>query len=165
MNSSSESVYAVPAVSGMNVTAASDLLTQAGFTPGPQRTFSDVASSWSVAGTSPEAGESLPRGSEVNLIVSAGAMADDDQLLDGIVPDVAGLDVNSAVEILFSKGYTVTFQFHADEDTPADHIIVTHPRANTALPPGATLVVAVSTGSGGPVDPPLPWPPDEFLKS
>lgn len=88
--------------------------------------------------------------------------ADEGGLDVGVVPDVVGLDVNSALDILFGLGYTITFQFHADEVIAADLVAATHPRAGSLLAPGLTVLVSVSTGPGGAVVTTNPWPP-EFL--
>jgi beta-lactam-binding protein with PASTA domain len=86
--------------------------------------------------------------------------ADEGGLDEGVVPDVVGLDVNSALDILFGLGYTITFQFHADEVIAADHVNATHPGAGHLLAPGLTVLVSVSTGPGGTVVTTPPWPPE-----
>jgi eukaryotic-like serine/threonine-protein kinase len=91
---------AVPAVAGMSQDEAEQALEDAGFKTRVERVFSDDVKNGNVVATSPPAGTTLERGSEVSLQVSKGPEQVE-------VPDVTGDSQDNARSALEGAGLRV----------------------------------------------------------
>jgi membrane peptidoglycan carboxypeptidase len=84
--------------------------------------------------------------------------AADQQYVHGItkpVPDVTGLGLGDATKVLQRAGFKVTVSpTPVDSLFPQDTVARTTPSAGFGAPPGATIVIYVSTGQAPPVQPP-----------
>src|SRR5690606_20527306 len=90
--SSGRELGTIPSVTNMSEATARTTLETAGFTVGSTTTQnSPTVSAGVVMGTSPEAGERLPTGSTVDLLISDGHVA---------VPSTVGQSVNEAASTL-----------------------------------------------------------------
>lgn len=111
---------AVPQVTNMSEAAARTAIETAGFTPGTTTAEnSPNIPAGTVIGTSPAAGETLPAGTTVNLIVSNGKIE---------VPNTAGKSVSEAASTLRDLGLSVTLS----PDTGCSGSVVT----SQSLAPG-----------------------------
>jgi penicillin-binding protein 1A len=117
-------------------------------------------SDWRAAGTfvaqDPSAGSEAPLGSRITLEVSDGTGAFPQ------VPDVIGLTLDEAADILFDAGYRV-FRRNVEVDDPAlvDRVLAQNPRAGTELVPGEAVTVDVGVPAPEPEEPEEPDEPDE----
>jgi eukaryotic-like serine/threonine-protein kinase len=115
---------------------------------------SDRISSGLVIGTEPPEGESVPEGTQVDLIVAPGHEP------PGVVPNVSGLGFIDAANVFARDGYTAS-ELEEPSDTVESGIAIrTVPAAGVPLNPGADVTVIVSSGRE-PLPP--PDPPAEFL--
>jgi eukaryotic-like serine/threonine-protein kinase len=143
-------VVVIPSVVGLSVADASRRLTEADLMcAGSSERDSDVAIGV-VLLTEPPEGESVPAGTEVDLVVSED---DTPTVIPGFVPDVSGFDFDTAAGILAKDGYTGIPQGAFSSRVDVDIVIGTVPRAGTALVEGATVLVIFSRGPAPP-DPP-----------
>jgi beta-lactam-binding protein with PASTA domain len=91
----------VPDVSGVDALTAFTQLELAEFSIRVvEAPVSSIKPPGAVAYTNPAAGESLPRGSLIDVYISAGGIA--------IMPEVRGLPLNDATAVLVSLGFTVS---------------------------------------------------------
>ena len=90
-----------------------------------------------VVQQSPVAGQKVEPGSEVTLYVSAGVP---DQ-----VPNVIGMDQNSALDTLESLGYSVTVEFVSDVREFGE-VVTQLPAPGTEMPAGGSVVITISSG-------------------
>ncbi len=130
-------LIALPTVTGMSVSDAErDLLglsLQVTIVERPNETVPRGE----VVQQSPLAGQKVEPRSEVTLYVSAGAP---DQ-----VPNVIGMDQNSALDMLESLGYSVTVEFVSDVREFGE-IVTQLPAPGTELPAGGSVVITISSG-------------------
>lgn len=100
--STGRTLNSVPAVINMSEADAREAIEAAGFTVGTtSRQNSPEVPAGVVMGTSPEAGETLPEGTVVNLLISDGRVA---------VPNTVGKSINEAASTLRALGLIVTLQ-------------------------------------------------------
>lgn len=89
-----------------------------------------------AVGTSPGAGETVQRRSNVRLFVSSGPQKVD-------VPNVVGLSLDSATKRIDDLG--LTYRVNREEsDKPEDEVIAQDPGAGTTLDPGGTITLTVA---------------------
>jgi serine/threonine-protein kinase len=89
----------VPDVAGMDADDASDTLGAEGFEVVREDVFDEGAPAGTVIRSEPAGGEGAEQGGTVTVLVSMGP--------EGTVPDVAGMSVKDAQELLEKAGYTV----------------------------------------------------------
>jgi serine/threonine-protein kinase len=145
----------VPSVVGQTIEQATAALESAGFTVGsPVFEFSDEPEN-TVIGQSPAAGTLQRPGATVTLTASKGPE-------QTTVPDVEGLDVDSARATLRTAGFTVTVVY-ADTDDPVEAgvVLVQDPAGGIAADPGSAVTLTV--GRYVPPPPPPPPPPTETI--
>ncbi len=90
----------VPDLAGLTFDEAVDDLTGLGLVAGQEQQYSDTVEEGKVIGSEPGKGETVPRDSEVTVIVSLGP-----ELI--AVPGVAGLSVSEAAAAIEAKGLCV----------------------------------------------------------
>ncbi|MDY7105850.1 MAG: DUF6777 domain-containing protein [Actinomycetota bacterium] len=78
---------------------------------------------------------------------------DEDEVGDILVPDVAGLTEDDAVDELEARGLVVTIVGKADDEVEPGRVVITDPPAGSEIGDGDEVLVIVSTG---PEEPPTP---------
>ncbi len=129
----------VPDVAGKSAEDAENKLVVAGFTLGPRLpTFDPQAQSGSVLGSTPAAGTTAVKGSEVRIRVA-------DALT---VPDVRGVATDDAVATMAEAGFTVTVGSPAfDADIDAGDILRTDPGPGTLVDPNDAKIFLVPSNA------------------
>jgi serine/threonine-protein kinase len=128
----------VPPVVGDSVAQARNALTKAGLKVG--RTIqqsSDQFPSGSVIDSSPSAGQPVPSGSAVTLVVSSGKAKVN-------VPDVTGENQQAAKSDLTNAGFKVTTTTQQTTSTPAGNVISQSPSGGTQAIPGSFVTIVVA---------------------
>jgi serine/threonine-protein kinase len=130
----------VPDVEGKMLTQARQMLQERGLTALEERVFSDKAPLDTVIACDPEPGRKIKQGRVVKLTISNGA-----ELVR--VPDVTGMAVNAAKDLLRQQGFKVgevTQQYH--EVAAPGEVISQSVRAEEAVPKGTEVALFVSKG-------------------
>jgi eukaryotic-like serine/threonine-protein kinase len=127
----------VPTVSGLRQDEAEQQLRDAGFEPRVERVFSDDVRSGRVVETSPPAGTTLERGSEVTLQVSRGPEQVE-------VPDVTGESEDNARSALESVGLRVGKITQAESGEAPGTVIEQSPAAGEQVDKGAAVALTVA---------------------
>jgi eukaryotic-like serine/threonine-protein kinase len=128
---------AVPTVEGMQQDKAEQTLKEAGFETRVERSFSDEVRSGRVLGTSPPAGTTLERGSEVTLQVSRGPEQVE-------VPDVTGSSQENASSALEGAGLRVGKITRAESDQAPGTVLEQSPAAGQQVDKGAAINLTVA---------------------
>lgn len=132
----------VPALSG-SLDAAEATLNAAGLRRGSVSTVDNVAAAGTVLGQNPVAGDRLPVGGGVNLVVASGANA---------VPVVTGLSVTAASAVVHSAGFEVAVAIVRTPSVgPVTGVL---PVEGTSLTLGATVTLLVRADATTPTGPP-----------
>jgi serine/threonine-protein kinase len=131
---------AVPSVAGMSQDEAEQALEDAGFKTRVERVFSDDVRNGNVVATSPPAGTTLERGSEVSLQVSRGP----EQVA---VPDVTGDSEDNARSALEGAGLRVGKVTREESDEAPGTVIEQSPAGGEEVDKGdaVNLTVAQAT--------------------
>jgi beta-lactam-binding protein with PASTA domain len=136
---------AIPDVTGLSESVASNTLTNAGFVPRtgtPQS--SDTVPSGDVISTDPAAGTKADKGSTVTMVVSTGLPTPGPVA----IPDVTGLSESVASNTLTNAGFVSSTGTPQCSDTvPSGDVISTAPAAGAPAAKGSTVTMAVSIGS------------------
>ncbi len=130
---------AVPSVVNMEVGAARDALSEAGFIPVTQFEENDDFDEDVVFDQNPPRGTKLELGSEVVLRVSSGGSTVP-------VPQVVGLQSTQARSMLESSGLVVEEAEEFHEVAAIGEVIRQDPPARQDVPPGSRVTITVSTG-------------------
>ena len=126
----------IPRVQGRNESDAKDLLEAAGFTVVVgEAEFSDTYEEGAVIRTSPNGGEKVERGSEIEMVVSKGP-----DLVE--VPNVRFKSTDEARQILEDAGFEVSVE-EGSFGTVLDNVVQQRPRAGEMLKRGSTVVIGV----------------------
>ena len=128
---------AVPTVVGMPQDEAEQALEDAGFQTRVERAFSDDVRDGRVVGTSPPAGTTLERGSEVTLLVSRGPEQVE-------VPDVTGDSEDNARSALEGAGLRVGNITREESGEAAGTVIEQSPAAGEQLDKGEAVDLTVA---------------------
>ena len=130
--------YEMQDVVGLSETAASKILTDAGFTNVrfEHENNPDVQEGY-VFEQSADKGTSLRSDAEIVIKVSAGAA-------EIQVPDVTNYEDERAVTILQEAGFTVTHSFESNDDIEKDKVIRTEPAAGSMAAEGSKIILVVS---------------------
>jgi serine/threonine-protein kinase len=133
---------AVPRLVGRSVEEAGQLLTERGLTLGAQteQDVTDGAQVGKIVSSSPEAGENVPGGSAVAVVVGK-------QQSTTPVPNVVGQDADDAQARLQQAGFSVR-RASVDGGNQGE-VASTDPAAGAQLPPGGTVTLRISTGQDG----------------
>jgi serine/threonine-protein kinase len=128
----------VPDVRGMRQADALAVLGRAGLTTAVRRQFDNQIAGGHAIGTDPKAGTGLARGASVTLLISTAA----------VVPDVMGLTVDQARQVLADAGLNSTVSGGSFTGFPflggfGNRVVSQSPAPNQSVRPGTT--VALST--------------------
>jgi serine/threonine-protein kinase len=131
---------AVPGVIGQDLEAATAALEAEGF---------EVATAFEAApepanqviNQDPAPGEEADAGSTVTLTVSQGP----DPV---VVPDVTGMTATEANQALVAEGFIVNSVPEENDEVEEGRVISQDPAGNAEVPPGSTVTITVSSGSG-----------------
>jgi beta-lactam-binding protein with PASTA domain len=127
----------IPSVFGMTVREASQRLAEAGFTPVASTRRFSADSGDIVGGTLPPEGAALRRTARIDLLParkeavrqSADESLTVDQLLDlGIMPDLAGFNINEALGLIQARGFHTWPRPAFTDRIEPDFVVVTEPR-------------------------------------
>jgi beta-lactam-binding protein with PASTA domain len=132
----------VPDVRGKTYVEAVAALDKAGFktTIVSRQPSADVATG-SVISQEPTAGSTVARGSQVGVVLSAGAPI-------VTVPSVTGQEVTSASSAITAAGLTVgKLTDRSSNDIPSGGVISQTPSAGTQVAPGTAVDLVISTGA------------------
>ncbi len=130
-------LIALPSVTGKSVSDAERDLLGLGLDVTIVERTNETVPRGEVVQQSPLAGQKVEPRSEVTLYVSAGVP---DQ-----VPNVIGMDQNSALNMLESLGYSVTVEFASDVREFGE-IVTQLPAPGTELSAGGSVVITISSG-------------------
>ena len=130
-------LIALPSVAGKSVSDAERDLLGLGLDVTIVERTNETVPRGEVVQQSPLAGQKVEPRSEVTLFVSAGVP---DQ-----VPNVIGMDQNSALNMLESLGYSVTVEFVSDVREFGE-IVAQLPAPGTELSAGGSVVITISSG-------------------
>jgi beta-lactam-binding protein with PASTA domain/tRNA A-37 threonylcarbamoyl transferase component Bud32 len=126
----------VPDVRGLRQGDALAALTRAGLTAQVQRQFDDQVAGGHAIGTDPKAGTGATRGTSVVLLVSTASA----------VPDVVGLPVTQARQVLADAGFNSTVSHTLDGfgflGGFSDRVISQSPGAGQPARPGITITLS-----------------------
>jgi eukaryotic-like serine/threonine-protein kinase len=129
----------VPATAGLDRTAAIAKLKEAGFGAQVETAHSDTVGAGLVIHSSPSAGTTTTRGSDVLLTVSSGP-----KLVK--VPVLVGTQRAVAVQQVRGRGLVPSVT-EAQSSSPAGEVIRQSPSAGTEVDPGSTVSIVVSKGA------------------
>ena len=135
-------IVTVPDVVGLSGTDAFTALSNAGLSLGTvAEAYSAAVPAGSVFSQSPLAGNSVPPGTAVNLVVSRGPQP-------VTVPGVVGMTQATAETTLLGAGLTVgVVSGHYSATVPVGGIISQSPPAGDSASPGSAVDLVVSTGA------------------
>jgi serine/threonine-protein kinase len=149
---------AVPSVTGLLYDTASAQLQAAGFAIARRDVDSDLDRELVVT-QDPSGNTTAPKGSTVTLSVSRGPQLE-------TVPDVTGLDIDTARTTLLAGGFQVSVLRQDTDDFTLDNIVITqNPLGNTEQEPGTRITLTVGRyveppAATVPLEPPPPPPAD-----
>jgi eukaryotic-like serine/threonine-protein kinase len=128
----------VPSLLGNTVGQAKQLLAQAGLKAGQiQHQSSSTVPNGEVLETSPAAGQPVPGGSKVTLVVSSGPAK-------VTVPAVSGESEAQAKSDLHAAGFEVSVTNQTSSSAQAGNVISQSPSGNTQAVPGTTVTIVVA---------------------
>lgn len=133
----------VPNVVGLQSTAAQAAIVSAGLIVGTITLRTNpIIPVGQVISQDPPGGNTVAVGTAVNLVVSSGPTS-------VFVPNVVGMTLSAAQTALVNAGLAVgTIANQPSTTAPAGSVISQTPAANTAVAPGSTVNLVVSTGAG-----------------
>ena len=134
----------MPNVVNYEKNLALDVLNQLGFLNVTVNTaYDNKVVQGSVISQSETAGETLDVNTEIILVVSDGP-----EIATAVMPDVLGLDIDTALEILSAKGFQNIETYLTDSTQPANQVVrqSEDPESVVALSKG--IVLGVSNASG-----------------
>ena len=139
---------AVPPLTGRTVAEAGPLLTQRGLVLGAQteQNTSDAAQVGKILSSSPAAGENVPAGTAVAVVVGK-------QQSTAAVPNVVGRNADDAERQLEQAGFQVR-RTDVDAGGNEGDVTGTDPAAGAQVAPGSTVTLQVTTGDGSELEMP-----------
>lgn len=136
---SSNAYVTVPAVTGMNIEEAKNLLKKQGLKVTARYESSSKAERDQVIGQSIAEGESVPSDTEIELTVSSGE--------DGVkIPDVIGKSEAEARVVLEENGFIMESDESSSDTVPKGSVISQNPAAGEEAQKGSVVTVMISTG-------------------
>jgi eukaryotic-like serine/threonine-protein kinase len=128
----------IPAVTGMTQGDAGTAIKNAGLVVGQISEERSDSTRGLVLDSRPAAGQGVPAGTRVDLVVSAGRQ-------ELTMPDVVGRDEESATVLLRQLGFTVKPVERDDfSNLPAGTVVSQSPAAGTSVSPSASVTLKVS---------------------
>src|SRR4051794_4989902 len=128
----------VPSTNGLTAAAATKRLEKAGFEVGVQRINSNSVDAGLVVFSEPRGGDTATNGSTVTIFVSRGPKL-------AKVPVLVGVQREVAVQRLSGRGLTASVS-EEESSSPRGQVIRQSPSAGTAVEPGSTVAIVVSSG-------------------
>ncbi|MEO6990810.1 MAG: Stk1 family PASTA domain-containing Ser/Thr kinase [Candidatus Baltobacteraceae bacterium] len=139
---------AVPDVAGQDVDRAVAALHSAGLTPAYRYSLQPGDPLGAVIDSSPAGGSQAKRGSIVTLTI----------VVSGTVPDVAGMELDRAKQILLHSGYQIG-NTALTQNGSDGRVYATEPASGALLRPGETVTIYFNSTTGGASGPqPTPAP-------
>lgn len=129
----------VPDIIGMMQDKAKTLVESQGFKFTIAGTEKNDKPKGTVISCYPNVGDTINKGDAVRVTISSGP----DQSL---VPDVRGLDLERAKEVIQNAGYTVGDVSKDYSDSPVNTVISINPNAGTTLDKGSAISMVISIG-------------------
>jgi serine/threonine-protein kinase len=139
------SAIPVPNVVGIPLEDALRQLEQAGLGGAAQASVPSDLPPGAVVQTVPNPGESLPPGTPVTVVTSAGPAAGT-TLTPVNVPNVVGLPLDEARQAVAAAGLAFVTGEAVPSDQPAGTVVASVPAGGQPLPPGMQVVVHPSAG-------------------
>jgi len=128
----------IPSVDGLSQKQAATALASAQLiVERVVRRADDTVPAGQVLGTSPAAGQTVARGSDVTLIVSSGPK-------QVPVPDVVGLTQQQAQQTLGNRGFDVQVSEQGSDTAQPGTVLRQAPAAGAKADPGATVTIVVA---------------------
>ena len=131
---------AVPDVTGKSESDARAALKNAGFEVSVSQESSSKVEKGYVIRQSPSSSESADKGATVSITVSSGSKTTS-------VPNVVGKSEGSAQTTLSNAGFNVSTEYTSSSSVSKGNVISQTPEEGTALEPGKTVHLVISTGS------------------
>jgi eukaryotic-like serine/threonine-protein kinase len=128
----------IPSVQGDSKATA--VKTLKGYGLKVSRTESVASTRWAkgkATGTSPGAGQSVPTGTKIVLVISTGVP-------QKTVPEVKGQTASAATATLRADGFHVRFSREVDGSVTAGQVLDQTPAGNTKAAPGTTVTLTVA---------------------
>ncbi|RFA07578.1 hypothetical protein B7R21_15440 [Subtercola boreus] len=141
-------VVAVPALVGVDLSAARVSLQSAGLAVGAVTQRDSASPAGTVLSSSPDSTAALTPGASVDLVVASGSNA---------VPVVTGLGQNEAVARLQSAGFAVVVTVRAQKGVPVGQVLACDPAAASVLTLGSVVTITLAD-PGPPAGTPSPTP-------
>jgi serine/threonine protein kinase/beta-lactam-binding protein with PASTA domain len=159
--SKGQQMVTVPPIEGKKRSAAENQLQQAGLTVGDVSKESSDRPKGTVLSSDPAPGESVTKGSKVNLVVSSGTTQ---------VPRVIGEDEGQAKADLTQAGFRVRVIRQQDPNHPEGTVIAQSPGPGTNATRNSQVVITVAKAAPTPTQsetssPPPPNPSPSSTKS
>lgn len=151
-----EESVTVPDLTGQDVAAATAELDSLGLVASPQAQNSEEPKGRVLATHS--AGEEVPVGSTIGLVVSTGEPEQPEQV---VVPGVENQPRTSAEQQLRAQGLSSTVAEDYSDSVPVGHVIATDPGGGASVEPGSTVTLIVSKGPEETEETERPEPTDE----
>ena len=129
----------VPDIRGMMQDKAKTLVESQGFKFTIAGTEKNDQPKGTVISCYPNVGDAINKGDTVRVTISSGP----DQ---STVPDVRGLDLERAKEVIQNAGYTVGDESKDYSDSPVNTVININPNAGTTLDKGSAISMVISIG-------------------
>lgn len=141
MNASHEG--AVPSLTGMSIEEARQTLEKAGFNLAEEIEYSlsDKVDEGNIITQNPEAGKTVPKKTEITVVVSIGSSGG-----DIAVPDVRNKSTDDAIEAVMEEGLTYVIIEENSDSVPKDHIIRQLPEAGTKVNKSDYVTLFISIG-------------------
>lgn len=132
---------AVPHVVGTSKDSAVAVLESAGFNAFVQEKSDENVAKGKVIEQTPRGGMSMPKGSQVMILVSTGPAT---KMVD--VPDVVGLSESAARSTIMAAGLEMTKSEGSSDSVAAGNVISQVPSAGKSVTVGSNITVVISTG-------------------
>jgi beta-lactam-binding protein with PASTA domain len=129
----------IPDTAGETAADATTQLEDAGFVVTESFEPSDTVDEGLVIRTQPAAGNEVPEGSIVDIVISAGG-----ELV--IVPDVTGQPASDAEVAIQDAGLRISTQPESSIEVDPGLVVATEPPAGTEVEAGTTVTMFISTG-------------------
>lgn len=131
----------VPDVTTLDVTAATNKLSEAGFKVSVKNVANDTVPANQVFEQTPKGNTTAEKGSTVEITVSSG-------IGDGTVPDVVGRTQAAAESLLKTNNFIPEVKEAASDTVPKGTVISQSPTANSKATKNSVVTITVSSGPG-----------------
>jgi beta-lactam-binding protein with PASTA domain len=132
----------VPSVTGKTEADATKAVSSAGLSAEVLREYSDTVAAGIVSAQFPEAGTTAAAGTQVAVVVSLGKKPSETVP----VPAVAGMTQDDAVAAVQGVGLSADLLVAPSSTVPSSTVSYQYPAAGSAVLPGSSVLVVVSSG-------------------